>query len=146
MHVNWAGDMISVYDLDTGKQSAAYLFVSILPCIRDNMKTECNVLSFNYFDGVIWLLISNSYKMATLSNIQYDFSLDRSHQEVSEHYGAASITFTSLQSKRQKFIRDLYSLYRNMDCVHIVRPQALFFAKNERSGNIGRPEISLPAY
>lgn len=47
MQVDWAGDTIPIQDPVTGEQSAAYLFVAVLPCSYytyaeacDDMKTE----------------------------------------------------------------------------------------------------------
>ena len=63
IQVDWAGDTVPVYDSVTGAQSAAYLFVAVLPCscyayakACDDMKIEnwlnCHVHAFNYFGGV----------------------------------------------------------------------------------------------
>lgn len=63
IQVDWAGDIIPVYDSVTGERSSAYLFVAVLPCscyvyaeACDDMKTEnwlnCHVHAFNYFGGV----------------------------------------------------------------------------------------------
>ena len=32
MEVDWSGDTIPVFDPVTGEESAAYLFVAVLPC------------------------------------------------------------------------------------------------------------------
>ena len=76
-----------------GKQSAAYLFVAVLPCSYytyaeacDDMKTEnwlnCHVHAFDFFGGVARLLIPDNCKTATLSNTRYDVILNRSYQEL----------------------------------------------------------------
>ena len=63
IQVDWAGDTVPVYDSVTGAQSAAYLFVAVLPCscyvyaeACDDMKTEnwlnCHAHAFNYFGSV----------------------------------------------------------------------------------------------
>ena len=99
MQVDWAGDTIPIQDPVTGEQSAAYLFVAVLPCSYytyaeacDDMKTEnwlnCHVHAFDYFGGVARLLIPDNCKTATLSNTQYDMILNRSYQELAEHYGS----------------------------------------------------------
>ena len=60
MQADWAGDTIPLQDPVTGEQSAAYLFVAVLPCSYytyaeafDDMKTEnwlnCHVHPFDYF-------------------------------------------------------------------------------------------------
>ena len=102
MQVDWAGDTIPIQDPVTGEQSAAYLFVAVLPCSYytyaeacDDMKTEnwlnCHVHAFDYFGGVARLLIPDNCKTATLSNTQYDVILNRSYQELAEHYGTAIV-------------------------------------------------------
>lgn len=59
------------------------------------MKTEnwlnCNVHAFEFFGGVTRLLISDNSKTATLSNTRYEGVLNRSHQELAEHYGTAIV-------------------------------------------------------
>lgn len=138
MQVDWAGDTIPIQDPVTGEQSAAYLFVAVLPCSYytyaetcDDMKTEnwlnCHVHAFDYFGGVARLLIpDNTYaeacddmktenwlnchvhafdffggvarllnpdncKTDTLSSTRYDVILNRSYQELAEHYGTAIV-------------------------------------------------------
>lgn len=60
MQADWAGDTIPIQDPVTGEQSAAYLFVAVLPCSYytyaeacDDMKTEnwlnCHVHAFDFF-------------------------------------------------------------------------------------------------
>ena len=77
------------------------MFVAVLPCSYytyaeacDDMKTEnwlnCHVHAFDYFGGVARLLIPDNCKTATLSNTRYDVILNRSYQELAEHYGTAS--------------------------------------------------------
>ena len=102
MQVDWAGDTIPIQDPVTGEQSAAYLFVAVLPCSYytyaetcDDMKTEnwlnCHVHAFDYFGGVARLLIPDNCKTATLSNTRYDVILNPSYQELAEHYGTAIV-------------------------------------------------------
>ena len=103
MQVDWAGDTIPLQDPVTGEQSAAYLFVAVLPCSYytyaeacDDMKTEnwlnCHVHAFDYFGGVARLLIPDNCKTATLSNTQYDVILNRSYQKLAEHYGSRTLS------------------------------------------------------
>lgn len=102
MQVDWAGETILLQDPVTGEQSAAYLFVAVLPCSYytyaeacDDMKTEnwlnCHVHAFDYFGGVARLLIPDNCKTATLSNTRYDVILNRSYQGLAEHYGTAIV-------------------------------------------------------
>ena len=61
----------------------------------DDMKTEnwlnCHVHAFDFFGGVARLLIPDNCKTATLSNTRYDLILNRSYQELAEHYGTAIV-------------------------------------------------------
>ena len=102
MELDWAGDTIPVFDSVTGEASAAYLFVAVLPCscfvyaeACDDMKTEnwlvCHVHAVNYFGGVTRLLIPDNCKTATTANTRYDTILNRSYQELAEHYGTAIV-------------------------------------------------------
>lgn len=102
MQVDWAGDTIPIHDPVTGEQSEAYLFVAVLPCSYytyieacDDMKTEnwlnCHIHAFEFFGGVTRLLIPDNCKTATLSNTRYDVVLNRSYQELAEHYGTAIV-------------------------------------------------------
>ena len=102
MEVDWAGDTIPLYDSVTGEEYAAYLFVAVLPCscmvyaeAREDMRTEswllCHVHAFNYFGGVTRLLIPDNCKTATISNNRYEMILNRSYQELAEHYGTAIV-------------------------------------------------------
>lgn len=102
IQVDWAGDIIPVYDSVTGERSSAYLFVAVLPCscyvyaeACDNMKTEnwlnCHVHAFNYFGGVARLLIPDNCKTATMSNTRYETVLNRSYQELADYYNTAIV-------------------------------------------------------
>lgn len=102
MEVDWAGDTIPVFAPVTGEEDAAYLFIAVLPCSCMvyaepclDMKTEnwllCHVHAYNYFGGVTRLLIPDNCKTATVSNSRYDTVLNRSYQELAEHYGTAIV-------------------------------------------------------
>ena len=116
IQVDWAGDTVPVYDSVTGAQSAAYLFVAVLPCscyvyaeACDDMKTEnwlnCHVHAFNYFGGVARLLIPDNCKTATMSNTRYETVLNRSYQELADYYNTAIVPARVRQSKGQEFGR-----------------------------------------
>ena len=102
IQVDWAGDTIPIYDSVNGEQSQAYLFVAVLPCSYyayaeacDDMQTEnwlnCHVHAFHYFGGVARLLIPDNCRTATTSNTRYDTVMNRSYQELAEHYGTAVV-------------------------------------------------------
>lgn len=102
MEVDWAGDTIPVFDPVTGEESAAYLFIAVLPCscfiyaeACSDMKTEnwllCHVHAYRYFGGVARLLIPDNCKTGVVSNTRYDTILNRSYHELAEHYGTAVV-------------------------------------------------------
>lgn len=102
MEVDWAGDTIPVFDPVTGEADGVYLFVAVLPCSCyvyaepcNDMSSEnwlfCHIHAFNYFGGVPRLLIPDNCKTATISNTRYDTILNRSYQEMAEHYKTAIV-------------------------------------------------------
>lgn len=102
MQVDWAGNTIPYYDPVTGAESAAYLFVAVLPCscyayveACADMKIEnwllCHVHAYSYFGGVTRLTIPDNLKAAVTSNTRYETVLNRSYQELAEHYGTAIV-------------------------------------------------------
>ena len=102
MQVDWAGDPLYITDSVTGEQWPAYIFVAVLPCswytyaeACGDMKQEnwllCHVHAFDYFGGVPRLLIPDNAKTATITNNRYEVVLNRSSQELAEHYGTAIV-------------------------------------------------------
>lgn len=102
MQVDWAGGTIPIYDAVTGEESAAYIFVAVLPCscyayveACADMKTEnwllCHIHAYQYFGGVTRLLISDNLKVGVQSNTRYGTVLNRSYHEMAEHYGTAIV-------------------------------------------------------
>ena len=102
MQVDWAGDPLYITDAVTGERSPAYIFVAVLPCswytyaeACCDMKQErwllCHVHAFSYFGGVPRLLIPDNCKTATTANTRYETVLNRSYQELAEHYGTAIV-------------------------------------------------------
>ena len=102
MQVDWAGDPLYITDSVTGELTPAYIFVAVLPCswytyaeACNDMKMEnwllCHVHAYNYFGGVARLLIPDNCKTATTTNNRYETVLNKSYQEMAEHYGTAIV-------------------------------------------------------
>ena len=100
--VDWAGDTLPVYDPVTGDSVPGYLFVGALPCsfytfvdLCENMLQEswqyCHINMYNYFGGVTRLLIPDNLKTGVKSNTRYETVLNRSYQEMAEHYDTAIV-------------------------------------------------------
>lgn len=102
MQVDWAGNTLDIVDSVTGAISKAYLFVAVLPCscyayaeVCDDMKLEnwllCHAHAYSYFGGVARLLIPDNLKAGVSKNTRYETVLNRSYQELAEHYNTAIV-------------------------------------------------------
>ena len=102
VQVDWAGDPLYITDSVTGEVEPAYIFVAVLPCswytyaeVCSDMKTEnwllCHIHAFNYFGGVPRLLIPDNCRTAVSKNTRYETVLNKSYQEMAEHYNVAVV-------------------------------------------------------
>lgn len=102
MQVDWAGDPLYITDPISGEEYPAYIFVAVLPCSWYtyaepclDMKSEnwllCHVHAYTYFGGVPRLLIPDNTKTATTKNTRYETILNKSYQEMAEHFGTAIV-------------------------------------------------------
>ena len=102
MQVDWAGNTLDIYDPVTGDISKAYLFVAVLPCscyayaeACNDMKLEnwllCHTHAYRSFGGVTRLLIPDNLKTGVSKNTRYETVLNRSYQELAEHYDTAIV-------------------------------------------------------
>jgi transposase len=102
MQVDWAGNTIPVRDSVTGEISSMYLLVAVLPCsccayaeACTDMKSENwllgHVHAYEYFGGVTRLLIPDNLKTGITANTRYETIINRSYQEMAEHYDTAIV-------------------------------------------------------
>ena len=102
MQVDWAGDPLYITDPVTGEEDPAYLFVAVLPCSWytyaepcSDMQSEnwllCHVHAYQYYGGVPRLLIPDNTKTATIKNTRYETILNKSYQEMANHFGTAIV-------------------------------------------------------
>ena len=102
MQVDWAGDPLYITDPAIGELWPVYIFVAVLPCSWytyaepcSDMKSEnwllCHVHAFEYFGGVTRLLIPDNTKTATIANTRYEMILNKSYQELADHYSTAIV-------------------------------------------------------
>ena len=102
MQVDWAGNTIPVYDRADGFETAAYLFIAVLPCscyvyaeACPDMKSEswlnCHVHAYTYFGGVTRLLVPDNLKTGIVKNTRYETQFNRGYQELAEHYNTAIV-------------------------------------------------------
>jgi transposase len=102
MEVDWAGQTARVTDPDTGDIMEAYVFVSALAysgyAYAEAFMTQkqeawitAHVNAFNYYGGVTRILVPDNLKTGVIKNTQAELQLNRSYQELAEHYGTAVI-------------------------------------------------------
>lgn len=102
MQVDWAGSTIPIHNPETGEAMKTYLFIAVLPCsclvyaqACVNMGIEswldCHVHAYAYYGGVTRLLIPDNLKTGVRANTRDETILNRSYQEMAEHYGTAIV-------------------------------------------------------
>lgn len=100
--VDWAGQTVKLTDPDTVEELDAYIFVAVLPYSGysyaeafPNMKLEswitAHVNAYNFFDGVTRILVPDNLKTGVIKNTKTEIVLNKTYQEMSEHYGTAVI-------------------------------------------------------
>ena len=110
MQVDWAGDPLYITDSVTGEEYPAYIFVAVLPCSWYtyaeaclDMKSEnwllCHAHAYTYFGGVPRLLIPDNTKTATTKNTRYETILNKSYQDMANHFGTAIVPARVEKSK-----------------------------------------------
>lgn len=102
MEVDWAGSVLKIYDRVTGETIDAYLFVAVLPCScyayveafldrgTENW-IKAHVHAYQYFGGVTRILVPDNLKTGVIKNTRNEILLNRSYQEMAEHYDTAII-------------------------------------------------------
>jgi len=100
MEVDWAGQTAGIINSDTGEVIDAYVFVAALPYSSYayaeaffDMKQEswitAHVNAYNYFGGVARILIPDNLKTGVVKHTRNELVLNKTYQELAEHYGAA---------------------------------------------------------
>jgi len=102
MEVDWAGQMARIVDTDTGEVLPAYLFVAALPysgyafCeaftdMKEPSWIAGHVNAYTFFGGVTKMLVPDNLKTGILKNTNAELILNKTYQEMAEHYGTAII-------------------------------------------------------
>ena len=102
MEVDWAGQTAHIVDADTGEKLDVYLFVAALPYsayayaeafLSRNQESwiAAHVNAFNFFGGVTRILVPDNLKTGVVKNTKAELILNRTYQELAEHYGTAVI-------------------------------------------------------
>lgn len=102
MEVDWAGQTAGIVDSDTGEIMDAYVFVAALPYSgyayaeaflnqKQGAWVAAHVNAYNYFGGVARILVPDNLKTGVIKHGKNEVILNKSYQEMAEHYGTAII-------------------------------------------------------
>ena len=94
MQVDWAGQTAALVDTDTGERLDAYLFVAMLPYSG----------YYRYFGGVTRILTPDNLKTGVRKNSRTETVLNKSYQEMAEHYGTAILPARPRSPKDKAFV------------------------------------------
>jgi transposase len=102
MEVDWAGQTAHLMDADTGEVIDAYVFVSALPYsgyayaeafLTHNQEAwiTAHVNAYNFYGGVTRILVPDNLKTGVIKNTRSELVLNKTYQDMAEHYGTAII-------------------------------------------------------
>jgi transposase len=110
MEVDWVGDTLKVYDVASGCDLKAYIFVACLPCslygyaeafpdMKSNHWIRAHINAYSFFGGVARILVPDNLKTGVITNTRTELILNRSYREMAEHYGSAIIPARPVKPK-----------------------------------------------
>ena len=102
MQVDWAGQTAHIVDTDTGELIKVYVFVAVLPYsgyayvetfldMKQESWIRAHINAYKYFCGVSRILVPDNLKTGVTKNTRDEVVLNKSYQEMAEHYGTAII-------------------------------------------------------
>jgi len=102
MFVDFSGSGLDIVDAQSGECLTAVLFVAVLgassytyvePCLSQDLQTwvGCHVRALEFFDGAARVWVPDNLKAAVTQAHRYEPLLNRTYEELAEHYGAAVI-------------------------------------------------------
>lgn len=102
LQVDWAGDVAHVINTDTGELIPAYVFVSSLPysgysyveaffSMEQESWINAHVNAFKYYGGITRIIQCDNLKTGVDKHTRSEVVLNKSYQEMAEHYGTAII-------------------------------------------------------
>ena len=100
MEVDWAGQTAFLVDTDSGEETPAYIFVAVLSSSQYayveaflSQNLECwiaaHVNAYKFFGGVTRMLVPDNLKTGVQKAAWDTPVINRSYQEMAEHYGTA---------------------------------------------------------
>lgn len=102
MEVDWAGTTAKITDNITGNDINAYIFVAVLPYsgygyveafwdMTQSSWIAGHANAYEYFGGVARILVPDNLKTGVIKHTKSEIILNRTYQEMAEHYGTAII-------------------------------------------------------
>ena len=102
MEVDWAGQAAAIQNSDTGCPIKVYVFVATLPysgytyvhafLSQDQAAwVAAHVGAFEFFGGVARILVPDNLKTGVTKHTRLETVINKTYQELAEHYGAAVI-------------------------------------------------------
>lgn len=115
LQVDWAGDTAVVKDTDTGESIKAYVFVACLPysgyayveaffSMNQESWIAAHVNAYKYFGGVTKILQCDNLKTGVVKNSKDEVTINKSYQEMAEHYGTAILPARPRKPKDKAFV------------------------------------------
>lgn len=115
MQVDWAGDTATVVDTDTGEAIPAYVFVATLPysgysyveaffSMNQECWTAAHVNAYKYFGGVTKIIQCDNLKTGVVRHGHDEVKLNKSYQELAEHYSTAILPARVRSPKDKAFV------------------------------------------
>ena len=102
MEVDWAGQTAEIINTDTGAAMKAYIFIAALPYSgyayaeafwdeKLDAWITAHVNAYKHFGGVTRILVPDNLKTGVIKNTREELVLNKTYQEMAEHYGTAII-------------------------------------------------------
>ena len=121
LEVDWAGQVAYVVDDETGEDIDAFLFVAALPYsgyayaeafFTRNQEAwiTAHVNTFEYLNGTARILVSDNLKTGVITNSRTELVLNRTYQEMAEHYGTAVIPARVRRAKDKATVEGVVGL------------------------------------
>lgn len=115
LQVDWAGQTAHIVDTDTGEQMDAYLFVAVLPYsgyayteafldMKQDAWITAHVNAYRFFGGVTRILTPDNLKTGVIKNTKDETVVNKSYQEMAEHYGTAIIPARPRKPKDKAYV------------------------------------------
>ena len=115
MQVDWAGDTARIIDTDTGDSIKVYIFVATLPysgysyvegffSMDQESWITAHVNALKYFGGIPKIIQCDNLKTGVLKHGKDEVEINRTYQELAEHYNTAIIPARVRAPKDKAFV------------------------------------------